>query len=285
MAYIDSLTEKIDDISEEDIMIIEDSEDTKKVQIKNLAKAIQKDTEEKIDVVKTATLAECEEKIVLVEEQNNKTLNAYYALARNYEYLNSAFEETKEKVIAATEIVQQQSAEYIQTVIDDLEDIRVNATQSIETKGETTLGLIEDQETLSIQKVISDTTTYITEQKNAAKTELEEIVQEIEDIGDTFFKVSGGTVAGETTFDNNVFMNGSTYADDLTVGNLLIQGQARFTNGLIGEVIPMTIVRESAPTDPPTCIGNMYIDTTNQKVYLAMGTSAVGDWKQISLLP
>ena len=36
-----------------------------------------------------------------------------------------------------------------------------------------------------------------------------------------------------------------------------------------------------APSSAPGNIGDIYIDTTNSKIYLAVGTSAASDWKKV----
>lgn len=36
-----------------------------------------------------------------------------------------------------------------------------------------------------------------------------------------------------------------------------------------------------APSSAPDNIGDIYVDTTNNKVYMAMGTSAASDWKKV----
>ena len=36
-----------------------------------------------------------------------------------------------------------------------------------------------------------------------------------------------------------------------------------------------------APGTAPANIGDIYIDTTNSKIYLAVGTSAASDWKKV----
>ena len=36
-----------------------------------------------------------------------------------------------------------------------------------------------------------------------------------------------------------------------------------------------------APSSAPANIGDIYIDTTNKKMYIAMGTSAASDWKKV----
>ena len=35
------------------------------------------------------------------------------------------------------------------------------------------------------------------------------------------------------------------------------------------------------PSATPSNIGDVYIDTTNNKMYIAMGTSATSDWKKV----
>ncbi len=36
-----------------------------------------------------------------------------------------------------------------------------------------------------------------------------------------------------------------------------------------------------APSSAPSNLGDIYIDTTNKKMYIAMGTSAASDWKKV----
>ena len=36
-----------------------------------------------------------------------------------------------------------------------------------------------------------------------------------------------------------------------------------------------------APSSAPDNVGDIYIDTTNNKMYIAMGTSAASDWKKV----
>ncbi len=36
-----------------------------------------------------------------------------------------------------------------------------------------------------------------------------------------------------------------------------------------------------APSSTPTMAGAIYIDTTNKKMYIAMGTSSSSDWKKV----
>jgi len=35
------------------------------------------------------------------------------------------------------------------------------------------------------------------------------------------------------------------------------------------------------PSSAPSNIGDIYMDTTNNKMYIAMGTSAATDWKKV----
>lgn len=106
MIYLGDLQEKTNDILDTDIMLIEDEEDTKIVKISTLKTTLQQDSDKKIEDVKNSTLEECQKLIDTLSQQNTSVANAYYALARNYEYLNSAFEEMKEKL---AEFVENQS--------------------------------------------------------------------------------------------------------------------------------------------------------------------------------
>lgn len=36
-----------------------------------------------------------------------------------------------------------------------------------------------------------------------------------------------------------------------------------------------------APSSTPANVGDTYIDTTNKKMYVAMGTSSSSDWKKV----
>lgn len=42
--------------------------------------------------------------------------------------------------------------------------------------------------------------------------------------------------------------------------------------------IPVISTGTAAPTTTPTKVGDMYIDTTNKKLYFSVGTSASTDW-------
>lgn len=97
MIYIGNLPKKIDSIDDNDIMIIEDSEDTKSVSISDLKKTIMYSSDQKIEAVKESITKEYTKSNEILKNDYNKVSNAYYALARNYEYLNTAFEELKEK--------------------------------------------------------------------------------------------------------------------------------------------------------------------------------------------
>lgn len=96
MQYIGSLEEKKDNINDSDIMIIEDVEDTKKITIENLKKIITFNMDQKLENVKSTILEENKSIVNSVKDKVNATAEAYYALVRNYEFLNSAYEELKE---------------------------------------------------------------------------------------------------------------------------------------------------------------------------------------------
>ena len=55
-------------------------------------------------------------------------------------------------------------------------------------------------------------------------------------ISTTYLKLSGGTVSGEVEFGSAVSVNDEFYADSITVGNLIVNGAGRFTNGLYGDL-------------------------------------------------
>lgn len=42
---------------------------------------------------------------------------------------------------------------------------------------------------------------------------------------------------------------------------------------------PMILTGTTAPSTAPDFVGQQYIDTTNKNVYLAVGNSALSDWK------
>ena len=37
----------------------------------------------------------------------------------------------------------------------------------------------------------------------------------------------------------------------------------------------------TAPTSTPDSVGDIYVDTTNLKIYIATGTSSSSDWKKV----
>lgn len=103
MIYIKNLQEKTNEILNSDIMIIEDSEDTKKITIRALKDFLQQNVDKKIEDVKEDIVEQYTELINEVKTQSDVVSEAYYNLARNYMYLNSAFEEMKEKLAEFTE--------------------------------------------------------------------------------------------------------------------------------------------------------------------------------------
>ena len=96
MMYIESLEEKTNEISDTDIMVIEDKDDTKKVSIGNLKKAINQNIDETIIIVKEEIQNDFKNENEKLREQLESVSSAYYGLVRNYEFLNSAYEELKE---------------------------------------------------------------------------------------------------------------------------------------------------------------------------------------------
>lgn len=99
MLSIEQLDAKIDDIKDTDLMIIEDDDDTKKISMSHLMEYLQQNSDKKIEDVKSVIVEKCNEDIAKITENYKNVANAYYDLARNYKYLNSAFEEMKEKML------------------------------------------------------------------------------------------------------------------------------------------------------------------------------------------
>lgn len=54
--------------------------------------------------------------------------------------------------------------------------------------------------------------------------------------GGPFLPLAGGTVTGETTFNDAVLINDELSADSASIGNLLVTGAANFTNGITGNL-------------------------------------------------
>lgn len=54
--------------------------------------------------------------------------------------------------------------------------------------------------------------------------------------GGPFLPLAGGTVTGETTFNDAVLINDELSADSAFIGNLLVTGAANFTNGITGNL-------------------------------------------------
>lgn len=99
MLFIDQLELKSNDIQDTDLMIIEDIDDTKKITMSKLMEYLQQNSDKKIEDVKAVIIEKCNEDISKITENYKNVANAYYDLARNYKYLNSAFEEMKEKML------------------------------------------------------------------------------------------------------------------------------------------------------------------------------------------
>lgn len=99
MLSIEQLEAKTDAVKDTDLMIIEDADDTKKIVMSHLLEYLQQNSDKKIEDVKIAIVEICNQEISKITENYKNVANAYYDLARNYKYLNSAFEEMKEKML------------------------------------------------------------------------------------------------------------------------------------------------------------------------------------------
>lgn len=58
----------------------------------------------------------------------------------------------------------------------------------------------------------------------------------VADLIKTYLSLSGGTVSGETIFNDAVSVNDEFDADSITAGNLIVTGVGRFTNGIYGDL-------------------------------------------------
>lgn len=99
MLSIEQLDAKTDAVLDTDLMIIEDADDTKKITMSHLLEYLQQNSDKKIEDVKNVIIEKCNQDIAKITENYKNVANAYYDLARNYKYLNSAFEEMKEKML------------------------------------------------------------------------------------------------------------------------------------------------------------------------------------------
>ena len=73
----------------------------------------------------------------------------------------------------------------------------------------------------------------------------------------------------------------SNYNDDATVVGWSLDGTA--WNAMTTVIDSNSAVSSGAgvPSSTPSKLGNIYIDTTNKKQYIAMGTSSSSDWKKV----
>lgn len=77
---------------------------------------------------------------------------------------------------------------------------------------------------------------YTKPSSGVPKSDLASDVQTSLGKADSALLVTGGTVTGETTFNDDVHLENETYADSVTAGSLLVTGDARFVNGLYGNL-------------------------------------------------
>ena len=98
MRLIEEMAEKLTSISDDDLMIIEDDEDTKKIKMSILREYMAIRMDNKLETVKDSIKKDTDSTISPLIKRIVALENAYYNLARNYEYLNSTNKELKEKL-------------------------------------------------------------------------------------------------------------------------------------------------------------------------------------------
>lgn len=95
---INALPAKTDRVSDNDLLVIEDSQDTKKITVKEARSALAVMSDEKLEIIKEDINNHVNEQISEHKGDVVNLRNSYYSLARNYEYLNSSFNDVKEKL-------------------------------------------------------------------------------------------------------------------------------------------------------------------------------------------
>ena len=95
---INALPAKTDRVSDNDLLVIEDSQDTKKITVKEARSALAVMSDEKLEIIKEDINNHVNEQISEQKGDVVNLRNSYYSLARNYEYLNSSFNDVKEKL-------------------------------------------------------------------------------------------------------------------------------------------------------------------------------------------
>ena len=92
--------------------------------------------------------------------------------------------------------------------------------------------------------VIADTMTFITSSNDGAQTafyrrkavKVYDYIASKLSSADIYMPKTGGTFSGEVTFNSPVSINDELYVDSASIGNLIVSGSGRFTNGLSGDL-------------------------------------------------
>lgn len=59
--------------------------------------------------------------------------------------------------------------------------------------------------------------------------------------------------------------------------------QTKIQKEQLDDELPHVLSGAGAPASTPTKVGNIYIDTTNDNAYIAVGTASSADWEQTSV--
>ena len=80
---------------------------------------------------------------------------------------------------------------------------------------------------------------------------------------------------------NNRYTPNYNPDDQLTLAELIFIQNLAFEAGYDSTKVPLITVGTAAPATAPSAVGDLYVDTVNDHVYIATGTSVVGDWTQV----
>lgn len=147
-------------------------------------------------------------------------------------------------------------------------------TENEQPQGLTELTSLENDDTV----IVGDTSDVSEVVKRISWSNLKTLITtHIEGLA-SYFNVSTGTSDDITEGSSNLYMTSAeraklsgveTGADVTDEGNVRTAGGAIISTG------------SSAPSTTPTAVGDIYVNTTDDSVYVATGTSSSSDWTQV----